>query len=105
MYLIPANTKRGSLIFNLFTKFDLIVLGSGLGITLLMIFVLSPNNLTMTFIILGPGLLSAFLVTPIPNYHNVMTVITSLIMFLTGRRNYIWKGWCLYEQEKEDGKK
>jgi hypothetical protein len=32
-YLIPANSKRSMLIFGLFTKFELIMEGTGIGIT------------------------------------------------------------------------
>ena len=40
-YLVPANAKKGTLIFNLFRPFDLILFGSGVGITLLMLMIFS----------------------------------------------------------------
>lgn len=103
-YLIPANTKRGELILNTFTIGDLILLGTGVGITLILLFSISPDNLLKTVIILGPALICGFLVLPIPNYHNVKTVITSGLEFLIGRRVFIWKGWCIYEYQEENKK-
>lgn len=97
-YLIPANTKRGQLIFNLFTKLDLIILAIGVGITLIFILVMTADSLLNSIIILGPGLLAGFLVLPIPNYHNVLTVIITAFTFFSERRRYIWKGWCFYDQ-------
>ena len=102
-YLIPANTKSGALFLNIFNAFDLILLGSGIGITVILLSVLSLETLPVTMVALGPALVCSFLVLPIPNYHNVLTVIQSAINFLTDRRIFIWKGWCLYEREK--GKK
>ena len=98
-FLIPANTKRGTLILNVFRPIDAIILGIGASITLVLIFTFTADNLLMTMIILGPGLLAGFLVLPVPNYHNILTVITSGLKFFTERRIYIWKGWSLYEEE------
>lgn len=102
-FLIPANTKSGALIFNIFTWFDLILLLSGVTVTMIMLFVLPTETLPITLIALSPALVCAFLVLPIPNYHNVLTIIISIFNFLTDRRIFIWKGWCLYG--KEDDKK
>jgi hypothetical protein len=103
-YLIPANTKRGSLIFGLFTKFDLILLGSGVGLTLILIFTIPMNNLALTILCLAPGLTCGFLVLPIPNYHNVITVIRTAIAFFTERRIFIWRGWCFHEYDESEKK-
>ena len=100
-YLIPANTKSGSLIFNLFTKFDLILLSTGVSITVIAIFLFPLDSLLWTIVALAPGLLSGFLVLPIPNYHNVITVIRSAINFFTERRMFLWKGWCFYEFDEQ----
>ena len=35
-YLIPANSKKSQLYFGLFNKFDLILFGSGVGTSLLL---------------------------------------------------------------------
>ena len=100
-YLIPANTKSGSLIFNIFTKMDLIIFGVGVGLSFILLLVLPGQTLAITLFALAPGLVSSFLVLPIPYYHNVLTVISSLIAFLTERRAFIWKGWCIYEYSEK----
>lgn len=99
-YLIPANSKKGMLIFGMFTKFDLILFGVGVVITLLMLTIIAPETLTTAIICLTPLLVCAFLVIPIPNYHNVLTVIQEMIGFFYGRRNYKWKGWCYKDEFK-----
>ncbi|MDD4036061.1 MAG: hypothetical protein PHS45_01900 [Bacilli bacterium] len=92
-YLIPANTKRGMLIFNAFTVPDLILLGAGITITLILVIAVPPHGLLQTILWLAPALISAFLVTPIPNYHNVLSVIKSMIEFYNNRRRFYWGGW------------
>ena len=100
-YLIPANTKRGELIFGLFRPFDLILLLTGVGITLLLLLLVDlTSTLTVAFV-LAPGVICAFLVMPIPYYHNMLIVITEAIEFLTHRQKYVWKGWCSVYGEKE----
>lgn len=103
-YLIPANTKRGNLILNLFTKFDLIILGTGMCISLVLLFSIPADDLLTTILILIPGSFAGFLVLPVPNYHNVLTVLTSAYNFLVERRRYIWKGWCFNDIAKEKQK-
>lgn len=99
-YLIPANTKSGALILNVFYLFDVILLLSGVGLSLLLLMILPIDTLPITLIALSPALTCSFLVLPIPNYHNVLTVIRSTINFFTDRRMFIWKGWCFNEREK-----
>lgn len=99
-YLIPANSKKSMLIFGLFNKFDLILFGSGVITTLLLLLIISPETLTTAIICLTPLFVCAFLVIPIPNYHNVLTVIKEMIGFFYGRRNYKWKGWCYKDEFK-----
>jgi hypothetical protein len=103
-FLIPANTKSGALFLNVFYLFDIILLLSGVGVTLILLMILPIDTLPITLIALSPALVCSFLVLPIPNYHNVLTVIMSAIAFFTERRVFIWKGWCLYENA-EEGKK
>lgn len=100
-YLIPANSKKSMLIFGLFNKFDLILFGSGVALTLLLLLILPVENLVMAIITLTPGLVCSFLVFPIPNYHNVLTIIKSIIEFYTTRQRFVWKGWCLKDGESE----
>jgi hypothetical protein len=100
-YLIPANTKSGALIFNAFTWFDLILFGSGIFVSLILLIALPIEELAMALIALSPALICAFLVIPIPNYHNVLTVLKSAISFFTERRIFIWKGWCVASGKEE----
>lgn len=104
-YLIPANSKKGTLILNLFRGVDLIIFGTGIFISLLALMFVSTTNVVAIIICLLPALITGFLVIPIPNYHNVLCAIQSIIKFYTNRRRYYWKGWCAYEQIiKNNGK-
>ena len=94
-YLIPANTKSGQLILGYFKPFDLILLGTGVLISLVLLMTFPMSSNWQVILVVMPGLLSAFLVIPIPNYHNILTIIIEAYTFLTNRRNYVWKGWCV----------
>mgnify|MGYP004629716815 CR=1 FL=1 len=100
-YLIPANTKRSMLIFGLFTKFDLILFGSGIGVTLLTLMLIPEGNFTIAIISLLPALITGFLVIPIPNYHNTLTFLKSLISFFMNQRKFKWEGWCYKDENKK----
>lgn len=104
-YLIPANSKKGTLIFNLFREIDLIILGIGVGISLFSLMFIDIGNLFIVILCLLPALIAIFLVIPIPNYHNVLCAIQSILDFYTNRRKYVWRGWCFYENfTREDSK-
>lgn len=104
-YLIPANAKKGTLIFNLFRPFDLWLFGIGAVVTLLLLAVIDTTNIILVLIALLPGCTCGLLVFPIPNYHNVLCALCSVYRFYTLRRNYVWKGWCFNERfSKEDSK-
>ena len=94
-YLIPANTKSGTLILGIFKPFDLILLGTGVLITLTLLMTMPMSSNWQVIIVVLPGLISAFLVIPLPNYHNILTIIIECYNFLINRRRYIWKGWCV----------
>ncbi len=93
-YLIPANSKKSMLIFGLFNTFDLILFGTGLGISLILLLVLPVDELVWAVVAISPGLITGLLVMPIPNYHNVRTIIRLAYEFYTTRQQFIWKGWC-----------
>ena len=101
-FLIPANTKKSQLFFGLFNKYDLILFGTGIGISLILLMALPIDKLTYAIIAIMPGLVTGFLVFPIPNYHNVLTVIKNIITFYTTRQQYIWKGWCVTSEKESD---
>jgi hypothetical protein len=104
-FLIPANAKKGTLIFNIFRPFDLILFGTGIGITFLLLVLLGTNNMVVTIISLLPVCITGLLVFPVPNYQNVLCVLQSINRFYSGRRRYVWRGWCFYEQFKDSSKK
>ncbi|MDD3340785.1 MAG: hypothetical protein PHN72_01090 [Bacilli bacterium] len=98
-FLIPANSKKSLLIFGLFTPFDLILFGSGVGITTLLLLTLPVEQLSIAVLALMPALICGFLVLPIPNYHNMITIIKNAIDFFTNRQRFVWKGWCVLDEE------
>ena len=103
-FLIPANTKRGQLIFSMFRPVDLAILLTGVSITFIMLIILSNNDADSWLKILAvfPGLIAVGLVVPIPNYHNVLVAIGEIINYYSNNRNYKWRGWCaVYESERE----
>lgn len=100
MFLIPANSKKSMKIFGLFYTFDLILLGAGIVLTFILITVLPIQEILWSVIALLPVAITAFLVFPVPNYHNVLTFIMSAWEFFTTRRNFIWKGWCVLDEEE-----
>ena len=100
-YLIPANSKRSMLKFGLFNTVDLIIFGTGLGISLLLMMILPVDQFLVAILAISPGLICGFLVIPIPNYHNIRTVIKNAWEFYTTRQKYIWKGWCFDNGETD----
>lgn len=100
-FLVPANAKRGTLIFNIFRPFDLILFGIGIAISLLLLAILPTDNIVAAVIAILPVCTTGLLVFPIPNYQNVLCVLQSIYRFYTERRKYVWKGWCFCERFKE----
>ena len=97
-YLVPANAKRGTLIFNIFRPIDLIMFGVGAGLSLLLLMIVDSSNTILILLSCLPVGITGLLVVPIPNYHNVLCAIQSILRFYNERRNYIWRGWCFYER-------
>ncbi|HPF82686.1 MAG TPA: hypothetical protein PLV83_00735 [Bacilli bacterium] len=100
-FLIPANSKKSMLIFGLFNKEDLILISAALGISLILLLFLDVSKLPIGLIAITPGLVGSFLVFPIPNYHNMLTVIKDVYTFYTSRQKFIWKGWCFLDGESK----
>ena len=98
-YLIPANSKKSMLIFGHFNTVDLIIFSCGIGISFLMLMFLPVEEFWVAVISIIPGAIAALLVFPVPNYHNVRTVIMNAWIFYTTRQRYIWKGWCFEHGE------
>ena len=100
-YLIPANSKKSMLHFGIFNDLDLWIFGIGVGVTLFLLMVLPVEDLIPALIAISPGLITGFLVLPIPNYHNVRTFIKSMYKFYTSDRQLAWKGWCFLDGEND----
>lgn len=99
-YLIPANSKKSQLILGFFTPVDLIIFGIGCTVTLALLFVFNNKvNLGALLLILSPALIASFLVLPVPNYHNILQLLTNIIMFTFGRKRLYWKGWCIKDDK------
>ena len=101
-FLIPANAKRGTLIFNIFRPVDLIIFGTGIALSLVLLLVLQTSNIIMAILAILPVCITGLLVFPIPNYQNVLCVLINIYNFYSERRRYAWKGWCFYEQFASD---
>jgi hypothetical protein len=101
MYLIPANSKKSMLIFGVFREIDLILFGTGVFITLILLFALPGDSITELLIKLAPVAISGFLVMPLPFYHNILVFIIEIYSFFMNRRVYLWKGWCASDGAKE----
>ena len=94
--LIPANTKKSMLILGMFRLFpDITIAAVGTIATIALLFIVSGAGTLMMIVALLPMMIGAFLVLPIPNYHNMLCCIQSILNFYNGRRKYIWRGWCL----------
>ena len=99
-FLIPANTKKSKLILGFFTPIDLAIFGVGCTITVVMLFIFQGLTFNMALIVLMPALISGFLVIPVPNYHNVLQLLTNIVTFILNRKRYYWKGWSYKDGEK-----
>lgn len=101
-YLIPANSKRAQLIFNVFRPFDLGLLSVGAVISLILLIIFQPEKLIFAILILLPLLICAFLVIPVPNYHNILCVLQNIYRFyFVERQQFAWKGWCVKNEFKD----
>ena len=100
-YLVPANTKKATLIFNMLRPIDAIILGVGISISVLALLIFNNASTVITVICCVPMLVSLILVLPIPNYHNVLVAMQSIYRYYKESRNYVWKGWCVYDEYKD----
>ena len=104
-YLVPANSKKGNLIFNMFRPIDLAMFLIGIVVTLILLMIVPSDNIVAILISILPAGVAGLLVIPIPNYHNVLCAIQSIFRYVGERRNYIWRGWCFYERFGKEEKK
>jgi hypothetical protein len=100
-FLIPANSKKGALIFSLYRPIDLLIVITGAVFSLIFFFAF-PGDGTLELVIkLAPGGIGVLLTTPFGNYHNVGVLLREVYLFFTRRRIYIWKGWCVRDEFDE----
>ena len=101
-YLIPANSKRSQLIFSIFRPFDLIMFATGVVVTLILMAIVKTDDIIIMAFLVAPGVVTGILVLPIPYYHNVMGFFGSLFNYLSSRKRYYWKGWCIKDVCRRD---
>ncbi len=99
-YLIPANSKKSMLILGFFNPTDLIIFGTGLVLTFILLLTIKANSLKEAFFIISPGVIASFLVLPVPYHHNIRTFIKNIYMYYTSRRRFYWRGWCTNGKDK-----
>ena len=101
--LVPANTKKSMLVFGMFRPLpDLLILGIGVAISVILLLAFGNASTWILLLCSSPMLIGLILVMPIPNYHNTLCAIQSILRFYDTRRKYIWKGWCIINEYKED---
>lgn len=104
-YLIPANSKKGQLMFGIFRPIDLGVLISCAFITLLLMFIIQGDAFSILVVKLLPLAIGILLVMPVPYYHNVLVFIEEAIIFLMEPKQFPWKGWCAKSEYGNETKK
>ncbi len=97
-YLIPANTKKSQYVLGFFTWAELGMFAGACILSLILLFVTNNDNIGILILKMLPTLITAFLVMPVPHYHNVLQLLTNIVNFYTNRRRYYWKGWNIYEE-------
>lgn len=101
-YLIPANSKRGKLIFNMFRLIDIWVIAGGAITTTLLVLLFQTNNVFLLIAELLPLGIALLLVVPIDNYHNVLVFLQEIYLFLVSQKRYQWRGWCASNGAKRE---
>jgi len=94
-YLIPANSKKSQLILGIFTSSDLTIFIIGVAITIFLLLVIKSNSIGTMIGLVSPALIAALLIAPVPNYHNVRTLLKNIYRYFSGRKKYYWRGWCI----------
>ena len=79
---------------------DLIIFGSGLFVTLLLVMILPMDKTWVAILSVIPGVVCALLVTPVAYYHNVRQLIIEIYSYFTKRNKFVWKGWCFLDESE-----
>lgn len=103
-YLVPANSKKQGLIFGFLMPIDAIIVAVGLTLSFMSFIIFGASSFLGGTLVILPAFVSAFLIFPIPNYHNSRIFIREMYRFyFVNRRKYMWRGWC-YKYEQSDDK-
>ena len=100
--LVPANTKKSMLIFGMLRPIDAIILGVGISISVILLIIFNNAGTIITLVSCIPMLVCLGLVMPIPNYHNTLVALQSILRYYQERRNYIWRGWCVKDEYNDN---
>jgi len=113
-FRVPKNFKRGRLIANRYTIYDLLIAGSGILLSFLLelFFFLNllskgiARNLVFAVLFLMPGMISILFILPAGIYHNVFTFLELGVLNLKTKKIYIYEGVKYYgssaKKEKQD---
>ena len=101
MFLVPANTKKSLLIMGFMRTVDLIIGVVGIVSTVLILLILGDASTWVTLLACMPAIVAGLLILPIPNYHNTLVALQSILRYYNERRNYVWRGWCIYDEFKD----
>ena len=106
-YIVPSNSKKQGLIFGFMKLPDVILFGICALVTFVLFMSLPVTSIGFAIVCLLPILVGAFLVFPIPNYHNTRYLIMVIYRYyFKDIRKYYWRGWCYqYEQPSEQPNK
>lgn len=103
-YLIPANTKKSQLIFNMFRPIDLGILCIGAITTLILMFIFEGDSVGELIFKLAPIMITGLLVMPIAFYHNGLVFLQEVYLYFTRQSRYLWRGWCAWYDGNEEQK-
>jgi len=99
--LVPANAKKSMLVLGFLRPMpDLVILITGILATVIIMLLIDTEDIIITICACLPAFIGVASILPIPNYHNVLVAIGSVIKYYNNRRNYIWKGWCIKHEFK-----
>jgi hypothetical protein len=94
-YLIPANSKKGQLYFNIFNGTDLVIVLVGAVLTVVTLFVIKGMGFLSIILKISPILITILLVFPVAHYHNVRVFLKEMYIYLVSQKRYDWRGWCV----------
>ena len=83
------------MILGYFNGVDLTIFLTGIGISIFLLIAFKTDKLPVMIGYITPAIIAVFLTAPVPNYHNVMTLLGNMINFATGQKKYYWRGWCV----------